>query len=110
MPTPSKAKPEGRVLWLHVADQQDGPGEVPILVRTIADGVDEVSSTGRTIGYIERVPPLFVALEGSRLDTAEECAQSQLWNRAAVRLLETDASHHRRAANIPDSRCALIAS
>lgn len=98
------------MLWLRVTDQQDRTSQVPVVVRKIADDVDEVSRMGRTIGYIERVPPLFVALEGSRLDTAEECAQSQLWNSAISRLLESDASHHRLAASTPDPRCALIAS
>lgn len=104
------AKLDGRVLWLPVTDPQQRVDEVPVVVRRVADDVVEVSRTGRTIGYIQRVPPLFVALEGSRLDRAEECAQSKLWNRAAARLLEKDASHHRSAAGGPDSRCALMAS
>lgn len=104
------AKLEARVLWLPVADPQQRVDEVPVVVRRVADDVVEVSRTGRTIGYIQRVPPLFVALEGSRLDRAEECAQSQLWNKAAARLLEKDASHRRSAASGQDSRCALMAS
>lgn len=48
---------------------------------------EEIHLDGRVIGFIHHAGPIFVALTGARLDRAEECGQSLLWDRAAARLV-----------------------
>lgn len=49
--------------------------------------LDEIKVGCQLLGYIERVGHVFVALTGERLDRAEECGQSLLWDLAAAALV-----------------------
>ena len=48
---------------------------------------EEMRLNGQVIGFIQRAGRIFVALAGSRIDLAEECAQSLFWDTAAIRLI-----------------------
>ena len=49
--------------------------------------MDEIRLDGRVIGFIHRAGHIFVALTGTRLDHAEECGQSVVWDKAFALLL-----------------------
>ena len=51
------------------------------------DAVDEIRLDGCVIGFIHRAGHIFVALTGARLDHAEECGQSVVWDKAFALLL-----------------------
>jgi hypothetical protein len=83
----------GRTVWLRLWGSNDELQVVPLNITEVGDDVDAISRGDGVIGYIRRVDPVFVALVGARLDRAEECGQSLLWDKAATRLLEeTDSS------------------
>jgi hypothetical protein len=61
---------------------------VALKIASISDDVDAINRGSCVIGYIRHVGHTFVALIGARFDRAEECGQSQLWDKAATRLLQ----------------------
>lgn len=68
--------------------------------------LDEIRIGCLTLGYVERVGNVFVALIGERLDRAEECAQSLLWDVAAAALVR----HTKRNDSSPASLALAAAS
>lgn len=62
-------------------------GAARVRLAHVGQDIDAISTDDDVIGYICSVGPLFVALAGARLDRAEECAQSRLWDKAAEQLL-----------------------
>lgn len=67
----------------------------PVIVY-VDDSICEVDLDGQILGYIQHVGKVFVALAGTRLDRAEECGQSLLWDKAASTLVA--ATGHLQAA------------
>ena len=53
------------------------------------DELDEIDLERHILGYIQQAGHVFVALVGERLDRAEECGQSLLWDRAAADLVRS---------------------
>jgi hypothetical protein len=60
---------------------------VQIVVIDLDELTEEIRLNGRTIGFICRAGPIFVAMTGTRLDRAEECGQCLLWDKAATILV-----------------------
>lgn len=46
-----------------------------VAMRLRPDGLVEVAVSGHLVGFVDHVPPVFVALEGDRPSTAVEVAQ-----------------------------------
>jgi hypothetical protein len=70
--------------------QASGPttvGATRVRLAHVGRDIDAISTDDDVIGYICSVGPVFVALAGARLDRAEECGQSRLWDKAAEQLL-----------------------
>ncbi|MEO8907289.1 MAG: hypothetical protein ABI310_04345 [Microbacteriaceae bacterium] len=65
---------------------------IPIVVADVDDLNCEIRCQGQVLGFIHRAGRVFVALRGTRLDRAEECGQSLLWDIAAGKLV-TACSH-----------------
>jgi hypothetical protein len=57
---------------------------VKLMVVPRSDDLEEIDADRHVLGYIHRAGRVFVALAGERLDRAEECGQSLLWDRAAA--------------------------
>jgi hypothetical protein len=72
---------------VHVADEFEALGAARVTLAHVGEDTDAISKDDDVIGYICSVGRVFVALAGARLDRAEECAQSQLWDKAAEQLL-----------------------
>ena len=62
---------------------------IPLTVIDLGNVVQEIRLNGQVIGFIHRVDHIFVALSGARVDRAEECGQSLLWDKAAATLVTT---------------------
>jgi hypothetical protein len=62
---------------------------VSLTVVPKEDELDEIDFERHILGYILRAGHVFVALVGERLDRAEECGQSLLWDRAAAELVRS---------------------
>jgi hypothetical protein len=60
---------------------------IPIVVIDLHDLTEEIRLDGHTIGFITRAGRIFVARAGARLDRAEECAQSLIWDKVATILV-----------------------
>lgn len=56
----------------------------------------EIDVEQHILGYIRRAGRVFVALAGERLDLAEECGESLLWDQAAADLVRRSGSGHGR--------------
>ena len=69
------------------AEWRDGIRTIQLAVSRRGDLMDEISFDGRVIGFIHRAGHIFVALTGARLDHAEECGQSVVWDKAVALLL-----------------------
>ncbi|SEB85344.1 hypothetical protein SAMN04489806_1951 [Paramicrobacterium humi] len=87
---------------LRVFGRDDALQIIPLDVRETADDLYVISRDSRRIGYIQRVGHVFVALVGERLDHAEECGQSLLWDKAATSLVEEADARSRRAMPAPE--------
>lgn len=86
----------GRTFTLRVPGVGiDGIHPVRVTVTPCAEDIDRVKCDGRVLGYIYRTGRVYVALSGRRLDRAEECGQSLLWDKAAFELLREDHIHAR---------------
>ncbi|HEY5223509.1 MAG TPA: hypothetical protein VIJ18_10755 [Microbacteriaceae bacterium] len=83
-----------RTVWLRLFGHNDELQLVPLNVARVCDDTEAIRQGGRVIGYIRHVDRIFVALVGARLDRAEECGQSPLWDYAATRVLQ-EANAHR---------------
>jgi len=59
---------------------------IPLTVIDLGNVVQEIRLNGQVIGFIHRADHIFVALSGARVDRAEECGQSLLWDKAAAAL------------------------
>jgi len=62
---------------------------IPLTVIDLGNVVQEIRLNGQVIGFIHRADHIFVALSGARMDRAEECGQSLLWDKAAATLVTT---------------------
>lgn len=60
---------------------------VRLMVVPKGDDFEEIDVDRRVLGYIHQAGNVFVALAGERLDRAEECGQSLLWDKAAADLV-----------------------
>jgi hypothetical protein len=85
-----------------------GVGTVRLTVIDLDDLTQEIALDGQTIGFIGRAHGVFVALTGTRLDRAEECSQSLLWDKSAAILValsghrpEREESDRGRGASVP---------
>jgi hypothetical protein len=56
----------------------------------------EIDVEQHVLGYIRRAGRVFVALAGERLDVAQECGQSLLWDQAAADLVRSAVSGRAR--------------
>jgi hypothetical protein len=81
------------------ADQID---TVSLMVVPRSDDLEEIDADRHVLGYIHQAGRVFVALAGERLDRAEECGQSLLWDKAAADLV--------RRARLDGASCSQCAS
>jgi hypothetical protein len=72
---------------VRLATDGDRLDTVELVVVHRDDELDEIDLDRRILGYIQQAGSVFVALLGERLDRAEECGQSLLWDRAAAYLV-----------------------
>ena len=62
---------------------------VDLVVVPRDEELDEIDLDRHVLGYIQQAGRVFVALVGERLDRAEECGQSLLWDKAAADLVRS---------------------
>lgn len=67
---------------------------VKLVVVPVRHDLVEVDLECQILGFIERAGAVFVALAGERLDKAEECGQSLLWDHAAAVLIRKARLEH----------------
>ena len=72
---------------VRLAARSDQLEAVELVVVHRDDELDEIDLDRRVLGYIQQAGSVYVALLGERLDRAEECGQSLLWERAAAYLV-----------------------
>ena len=62
---------------------------VDLVVVPRDEELDEIDLDRHVLGYIQQAGRVFVALVGERLDRAEECGQSLLWDKTAADLVRS---------------------
>jgi len=74
---------------VRVASDCDQIEIVDLVVVPRDDELAEIDLDRHVLGYIQQAGHVFVALVGERLDRAEECGQSLLWDKAAAQLVRS---------------------
>lgn len=72
---------------VRVGLESDRIETVNLMVVPRGDDLEEIDVDRNVLGYIHQAGKVFVALAGERLDRAEECGQSLLWDKAAADLV-----------------------
>lgn len=92
---------------VRVGFESDRIEAVDVTVVPRDDDLEELDVDRQVLGYIYRAGKVFVALAGERLDRAEECGQSLLWDTAAadlVRQARHDGASCRQCSPLAGSR------
>ncbi|GAB3608311.1 MULTISPECIES: hypothetical protein [Humibacter] len=79
--------PQSREVRVRLDIDADRIETVKLVVVPRANDLVEIDLERHVLGFIERAGQVFVALAGERLDRAEECGQSLLWDHAAAELV-----------------------
>lgn len=74
------------ITWVRVKSR-DETRVIRLTTIRHDDQTEEIRLDGKVIGFVHRAGLIFVALIGSRLDRALECAQSVMWDGAAAELI-----------------------
>lgn len=77
-----------RRIPVRMVNREEEIDLVDLDVVEISRDCDKIQYDHMVIGYIQHVGHVFVALTGPRLDRAEECRQSMLWDHAAAELMK----------------------
>lgn len=76
-------------IHVRMATDADQIETVVLTVVPLEGELEEIDLDRHILGYIQQAGQVFVALVGERLDRAEECGQSLLWDKAAAELVRS---------------------
>ncbi|GAB3802432.1 hypothetical protein GCM10028798_19560 [Humibacter antri] len=89
---------ESREVHVRLDIDADRIETVSLVVVPRDNDLVEIDLERHVLGFIERAGQVFVALAGERLDRAEECGQSLLWDQAAAELIKKARLERTRAS------------